>query len=70
MGTEGGHTYLVDVRLDDSESCDEVTIRGSKVISPRSTDVGSIRVKAARKGEHLCLELDGKILLCPGYLEK
>ncbi|XP_033641982.1 protein ELYS-like isoform X2 [Asterias rubens] len=58
VGTEGGHTYLVDVRLDDSESCDEVTIRGSKVISPRSTDVGSIRVKAARKGEHLCLELD------------
>ncbi|XP_038076650.1 protein ELYS-like [Patiria miniata] len=58
VGTEGGHTYLVDLRLDDSESCDEVTARGSKVISPRSTDIGTIREKAARKGEHLCLHLD------------
>ena len=62
VGTEGGHTYLVDTRADEGKSCDEVTARGSRVISPRLTDLGTVREKAASKGEHLCLHLDGQLV--------
>ncbi|XP_033102998.1 protein ELYS-like isoform X2 [Anneissia japonica] len=58
VGTEGGHVYLVDLRLDD---CDEYTHstepKNILVITPAMANTPELRRKSSRTGDHLCLEV-------------
>ena len=64
VGTEGGHIYLVDLRLDDCNDYSRSTEpRKIVVITPAMANTAELRRKASRAGEHLCLEVGGWYLL-------
>lgn len=60
VGTRGGRVYLLDMKLDEEvEFWDAPRANHAQVIAPGVEEVGERRRKAAEKGEHLCLDLNG-----------
>ncbi|XP_041480738.1 protein ELYS-like isoform X1 [Lytechinus variegatus] len=59
VGTKGGHVYMLDMKLDeDVEFWDMTQGRPAQIIAPGIPDIDQRRLKAAAKGEHLCLDLN------------
>ncbi|KAI0214217.1 Protein ELYS [Lamellibrachia satsuma] len=58
VGTDGGHTFLLDMCLDD-ESVDggELQLNEMCFISPRTSDIASVRYVAQSRRQNLALEL-------------
>ena len=62
VGTEMGHTYLVDLRIDDeAEQFDEWNPSHIEFIS--EDNVAMQRIAAQERGSHLAIELGGKVIL-------
>lgn len=58
VGTEQGHCYLVDLRLDDEgEEFDEWHTSPIEVVNPLSHDMAQLRNIARTKGSHLAIEI-------------
>lgn len=58
VGTEQGHCYLIDLRLDDEgEEFDEWHTSPAEVINPGSQDMAQLRNAARINGTHLVLEI-------------
>ena len=63
VGTEQGHCYLVDMRIDDDvEEFDEWNCSHLEFLAPESTveDVADFRVEAKSGGAHIGIELGGE----------
>ena len=60
VGTEYGHVYLVDMRLDDDlEEFDEWNPSHLQIIDPRNTNIAKLRKEAKSDGAHIAFELGG-----------
>lgn len=58
IGTEQGHCYLVDLRLDDEgEEFDEWHTSPIEVVNPLSHDMAQLRNTARTNGTHLGVEI-------------
>lgn len=58
VGTEQGHCYLVDLRLDDEgEEFDEWHMSPIEVVNPLSHDMAQLRNTARINGTHLAIEI-------------
>ena len=61
VGTKGGHVYLLDMKLDEGvELWDTPRARNTQIFAPGDGDIDQRRRRAAGRGEHLCLDLNGK----------
>ena len=60
VGTECGHVYLVDLRLDDDvEEFDEWHPSHLEIVDPDNPDVAAVRSRAREDGGHMAFELGG-----------
>jgi len=58
IGTEQGHCYLVDLRLDDEgEEFDEWHTSSIEVVNPLSHEMAQLRNTARTNGTHLGIEI-------------
>lgn len=58
VGTEQGHCYLVDLRLDDEgEEFDEWHASPVELVNPLSHDMPQLRNSARTNGTHLAIEI-------------
>lgn len=58
VGTEQGHCYLIDLRLDDeAEEFDEWHMSPIDVVDTESHDMAQLRNAARRNGTHLAIEI-------------
>lgn len=60
IGTEKGHLYLLDLRVDENDVSDEEHVRQAKIVTLETQYIENLRLRASHKGEHLCLELNCK----------
>lgn len=60
VGTEKGHFYLLDLRVDENDTSDEQHAREAKIVSVDTQCIENIRLKSSQRGEHLCLEINCK----------
>ena len=62
IGTEQGHCYLVDLRLDDEgEEFDEWHTSPIEVVNPLSHDLAQLRNTARTNGTHIGIEIGGML---------
>lgn len=62
IGTEQGHCYLLDLRLDDEgEEFDEWLTSPIEVVNPFSHDMAQLRNTARTNGTHLGIEIGGML---------
>ena len=61
VATEGGHVYLMDMRMDDERGeFDEWNPSHMKVLQPGKPLTPEERVRTREQGGHLCIELGGE----------
>ncbi|PIK43112.1 hypothetical protein BSL78_20037 [Apostichopus japonicus] len=58
VGTEKGHFYLLDLRVDENDTSDEQHAREAKIVNVGTQCIENIRLKSSQRGEHLCLEIN------------
>ena len=64
VGTEQGHCYLIDLRLDDEgEEFDEWHMSPIEVVNTVSYDMAQCRNDARRNGTHLAIEMGSMLVL-------
>lgn len=60
VGTDCGHVYLVDMRLDDDvEEFDEWNPSHLQIVDPGNTNIARLRTTARSDGAHIAFELGG-----------
>ncbi|XP_071506406.1 protein ELYS-like [Diadema antillarum] len=60
VGTRGGHVYLLDMKLDEGvEFLEPPQARHVQTVTRGEPNMRQRRLKAAARGEHLCLDLNG-----------
>lgn len=63
VGTEQGHCYLVDLRLDDEgEEFDEWHTSSIEVVNALSHDMAQLRNTARTNGTHLAIEIGSMLV--------
>ena len=63
VSTEQGHTYLIDMRVDDeAEQFDEWNPSHIELVNCGVQDVAAQRVTAKEQGGHLAVELAGMVI--------
>lgn len=58
VGTEKGHVYLLDLRVDENDTSNEEQARDCKVVSMETPHLENLRLRLSQRREHLCLELN------------
>ena len=67
IGTEQGHCYLIDLRLDDEgEEFDEWRTSPIEVVNPSPHDMAQLRNTARTNGTHLAVEI-GSMFKCKTF---